>query len=312
MRMNCQSSEKMESLDMGSAYSLELVEVNRSSRYAAAMQLPQFQVHADLENLHWWFLGRRKIFRALLHAACSPSPEKVFLDVGCGTGGNTAAFAKDYRCIGIDPIPEAVAFAKQRFPGVEFRQGYAPEDCADLMATADIVLLADVLEHIEDDFLLVSKILASMKPGGHLLMMAPADPSLWSAHDRGFEHYRRYTLPRLRMLWEGFPVEERVVSYCNSRLYPLAKIARMVARMKGSALGPNDTDLSLPFSLLNQFFAKTFAGESKRLLAVLQGRGTPYRYGVSVMALLRRTEGNIVPRAWPEGFPKDARPWMAP
>lgn len=274
------------------------------------MQLPQFQVHADLENRHWWFLGRRSIFKELLHAVCPPSPSRLLVDVGCGTGGNTAAFAGEYRCIGIDPIAEAVTSARDRFSGVEFRQGYAPEDFPELMHEADIVLLADVLEHIEDDFLLVSKLLASMKPGAHLLLMAPADPTLWSAHDRGFEHYRRYTLARLRMLWEGLPVEERVVSYCNSRLYPLAKFARMIARIKGSALGPNDTDLSLPPAPVNALFAAVFRGEKSRVLRVLHKKGLPYNYGVSVLALLKRKHGEMAVRKWPQGMAKDPRPWM--
>lgn len=51
------------------------------------MQLPQFQVHADLEERHWWFLGRRAIFRALLTQAVPPSRDRLILDVGCGTGG---------------------------------------------------------------------------------------------------------------------------------------------------------------------------------------------------------------------------------
>jgi hypothetical protein len=172
------------------------------------------------------------------------------------------------------------------------------------------VLLTDVLEHIEDDFLLVSKLLGSMKPGAYLLLMAPADPALWSAHDRGFEHYRRYTIARLRMLWEGLPVEERVVSYCNSRLYTLAKLARMIARIKGSALGPSDTDLSLPPAPVNAFFAEIFRGEKKRLLRVLHKKGVPYRHGVSVLALLERKHGGIAARKWPDGMPKDPSPWM--
>ena len=308
MRMKCQSSVKMLSLDM-------------FLLYTSSVQLPQFLVHADLENRHWWFLGRRSIFRTLLHHVCPPGQwavrtglpgkAKLLLDVGCGTGGNTAEFSKDYHCIGIETVAEAVKFARDRFPSVEFHKGFAPEDCMELMAKADIVLLADVLEHIEDDFLLVSKVLGAMKPSAHLLLIAPADPGLWSAHDRGFEHYRRYTTQRLRMLWEGLPVEERVVSYCNSRLYPVAKLARAVARFKGSALGPNETDLSLPPSFLNTLFTKIFAGERKRLLRVAQGRGSPYRHGVSVIAMLRRGEGEIAPRGWPEGMAKDARPWMS-
>lgn len=274
------------------------------------MQLPQFILHADLENRHWWFLGRRAIFTALLHAVCLPSQERILVDVGCGTGGNTEVFSRDYRCIGIDPIAKAIQFARERFQGPEFRQGHAPGDFPDLMKEADIVLLADVLEHVEDDFHMISSLLASMKPGAHLLIMAPADPSLWSAHDRGFEHYRRYTLSRLRATWRDLPVEERVVSYCNARLYVLAKVARLIARLKGSALGPHDTDLSLPCDLLNALFRRVFAGEHKRLLRVLEGKALPYRSGVSVIALLKRLPGECVVRSRPKDVRADPRPWM--
>ncbi|MDD5041378.1 MAG: hypothetical protein PHX87_02210 [Candidatus Peribacteraceae bacterium] len=73
---------------------------------------------------------------------------------------------------------------------------------------SDAVLFLDVLEHVQDDFALVSQLLAGMKPGAYLFIAAPGDPKLWGPHDRGFEHERRYSLPRFRMLWEGLPVEE--------------------------------------------------------------------------------------------------------
>ena len=224
--------------------------------YHLPMQLPQFQVHAEVEDKHWWFLARREILRTVLHKIALPSKEKMILDVGCGTGGNTNALSDEYHCIGIDPIPEAIQFAMDRYPQVTFTCGYAPEDVPVEMASADVVLLMDVLEHIEDDFFFVSSLLSYMKPGAHLVCMAPADPTLWSAHDKGFEHYRRYTTDRLRLLWKDLPVQERLVSYCNSRLYPLVKLARL----RKKALGPNDTDLSLPAQPINQVFQWIFRG----------------------------------------------------
>ncbi|MDD5102913.1 MAG: class I SAM-dependent methyltransferase [Candidatus Peribacteraceae bacterium] len=273
------------------------------------MQLPQFQVHVDLEERHWWFLGRRAIVRTLLKRVVPPSRERLILDVGCGTGGNTAAFASQYTCVGIDPSSDAIAFARQRFPGIEFRQGFAPQDCRDLLRQADVVFFLDVLEHVREDFALVSQLLAGMKSGAYLFMTAPGDPDLWGPHDRGFEHERRYNLSRFRMLWEGLPVEECVCSALNARLYPIAKLSRLFSRFRGKALGPGQTDLSLPSAPVNALLYRIFAGEVKRILRAWQG-GRPYRHGVSVFAVLKRGAQEVIPRTRPADLPLDPRPWM--
>lgn len=253
------------------------------------MQLPQFQVHARIEQAHWWFLARRSIMRAVMRRVLPPARDKLVIDVGCGTGGNTAAVARDYRCIGIDPIPEAIAFARERFPGLDFRCGYAPQDLPDDFGRADFILLMDVLEHVEDDRAIVQSLIAAMKPGAFLLMMAPADPSLSGQHDKGFEHYRRYTSETFRRTWAGAKIEEVMVSHSNARLYPAIKLARAVSRVLGRSFGPANTDLGLPPKPVNALLRTIFAGEARRLLGVIDERARPYRRGVSVLALLRRT-----------------------
>ncbi|PIR53201.1 hypothetical protein COU76_02395 [Candidatus Peregrinibacteria bacterium CG10_big_fil_rev_8_21_14_0_10_49_10] len=252
------------------------------------MQLPQFQIHAAIEEKHWWFTARREVFRALLQEVLPPSKETLLLDIGCGTGGNTAAFAQDYRCIGIDPIPEAVTFAKQRFPDCAFICGMVPDDVREKVQKADTVILLDVLEHVEDDRTLAAELTSAVKPGAYLLFVAPADMSLWSPHDEGFEHFRRYDLEGFRALWTNLPVEEVLVSYCNTRLYPVVKMLRLLSRFTGRAWGPSDTDLSVPWRPVNALLHWVFAGEKKHLLRVLHKKSRPYRRGVSVLALLKK------------------------
>jgi len=275
------------------------------------MQLPQFQVHEELEEHYWWFLARRTILRQILHRISKPHSGSLILDVGCGTGGNTKAFADEYNCIGVDPIRIAIESARDRFPGLQFIVGYAPEDVRDHLAKADIVLLMDVLEHVEDDFALVSKLLAAMKSGAHLILMAPADYALWGPHDRGFEHFRRYDEKRLRMLWDGLAVTERVVSYCNSRLYWPVRLARALSRKRGKSLGAADTDVSLPPRFVNKILYWIFASEARRFAKMFDGAcAKGFAYGVSMFAVIRRDDGAIIPRSWPAGLPKDPRPWM--
>ncbi|OGJ56326.1 hypothetical protein A3D88_01550 [Candidatus Peribacteria bacterium RIFCSPHIGHO2_02_FULL_52_16] len=246
------------------------------------MQLPQFQVLAAIEERHWWFLGRQTIFRSLLQSIVPPHTGKKLIDVGCGTGGNTAAFASEYECIGIDPVPAAIAFAKERFPQCAFLTGMAPWDVPKEMHEADIVLLADVLEHVKEDRMLVADLVHAMKPRAILLMIAPADMKLWSPHDRGFDHYRRYDLESARFLWKNLPVTEHVCTYCNARLYWPIRIVRTLARFFGRSLGPADTDLSLPPAPINFLLRKIFESEAKRIVS--KGFG----HGVSFIALLQK------------------------
>ncbi|HEY2251089.1 MAG TPA: class I SAM-dependent methyltransferase, partial [Planctomycetaceae bacterium] len=87
------------------------------------MQSAQFQLHAEIEERHWWFVARRRILRAIVEQLVPPSSEATVIDVGCGTGANLASLAADYRCIGVDTSSEAIRLARKRFPAVRFIRG---------------------------------------------------------------------------------------------------------------------------------------------------------------------------------------------
>jgi SAM-dependent methyltransferase len=269
------------------------------------MKSAQFQLHAEIEERHWWFVARRRILRALVHEILPPSRETTLIDVGCGTGANLAALADEYRCIGIDTSPEAIRLAKQRFTAIQFIQGFAPADLGDLIEAARLVMLMDVLEHVPDDFRLFSLISAAVKPGTYILVTVPADQRLWNRHDESFGHYRRYGRERLTKLWDGLPLKPLLVSHYNSRLYPLVKTVRTVNRWRGEVAGVAGTDFKLPARPLNQLLESTFAGEAHRLCKTLHGRRSGYRKGVSLIALLRRDAGTISVRNKPVSIAPD-------
>lgn len=243
--------------------------------------------------------------RSLIHASVPRGSGATVIDVGCGTGANIAALAKDYRCIGLDPSANAVALARERYPSVRFIHGRAPADIADDAAGASMFLLMDVLEHVSDDFLLLSSVLAASSPGAHVLITVPADASLWSRHDVSFGHYRRYDGNRLASLWHGLPVTARLFSHFNARLYPLVKIARTLGARLGRTSGMADTDLRRPPAPINAVLEHMFAGESRRLLLAMDTGSPGYGRGVSLVALLRRESGTIEPRFRPPQAPAD-------
>lgn len=270
------------------------------------MKTELFELHAQMEERHWWFTGRRRIMRALVREVVPPGTGALVVDVGCGTGANLAALADEYRCVGIDTSAEAIELAARRFHGIEFIHGFAPGDLGSHAADAKLSLLMDVLEHVEDDFLLLSRLLAASSPGAHFLITVPANEALWSEHDVSFGHYRRYDRARLEALWSGLPVTPRLVSYFNARLYPVVRAVRAVSRLRGRAGGAAGTDLALPAAPINRALERAFAGEARRLVERLHGRRSRgYRAGVSLIALVRREAGEITPRARPQHVPAD-------
>ena len=264
-----------------------------------------FELQASLEESHWWFLGRRSILKSLVAAILPPHTGGTVIDIGCGTGGNIAAMTEGYRCVGLEPAPAALSLARRRYPSVQFVAGGDPALVAESATPRTVILLTDVLEHVPDDFLLFSQVLAIMPAGSHLLLTVPANPALWSPHDVALAHYRRYVVARLRLVWRDLPVRERLVTPFNARLYPLVRLRRAFAALSGESSGSRGTDLSLPPAPLNRFLAKVFAGERMALVRALPNAATPFRTGVSLLALLERQPGEVVARTRPPDVPPD-------
>lgn len=263
-----------------------------------------FRLHARIEGRHWWFAGRRRVLRTLGEAVLPPGGGMV-VDVGCGTGANIAAFADRHRAVGVDPSVEGIRLARERFPGARFLEGAIPGAGDEAAAAADLVLMTDVIEHVPDDFHLTSSVLSLMKPGGHLVVTVPAHPELWSVHDVTFGHFRRYTIDRLRAVWRGLPVTERLVSHYNARLFPLIRLIRGVGARVGRAAGQAGTDLRTPPAPLNRALAALFGGEAARLAAALETGAPGYADGLSLIAVLRREEGELRPRSRGPDVPAD-------
>ena len=256
------------------------------------MDAAQFETHAAHEETHWWFVARRQILRdVLLQLAPEGSP---LLDVGCGTGANAAWFAEKFPTTGIDVSRFAIQLAKRRFESVRFECGTIESLDHETRQAVRLVTMLDVLEHVPDDFQVFSELVSYLSPGTHLVITVPANPVLWSPHDEALGHYRRYTPDRLSPVWQGLPVETRLLTHFNARLYPPIRLVRALTRKRSRGLGQEGTDLALPPAPLNSFLQRLFAGESKRIVRSLQQSGAGgYRRGVSLLAVLTRTEGSV-------------------
>lgn len=73
----------------------------------------------------------------------------------------------------------------------------------DWSGDVDYVLCQNVLEHIEDDQGAMRAMAASLRPGGRLTILVPANPRLYGQLDQVYGHYRRYTKSHLAELARG-------------------------------------------------------------------------------------------------------------
>jgi SAM-dependent methyltransferase len=251
------------------------------------MRSDLYDVHHQLENTHWWFTARRRIVLGLLRRMLPemhvPAGAEVRVaDIGCGTGGMLRHLTEFGSVTGVDPSPEAVAYAKA--PGVDVRHGSLPDG---LPFRPDerfhVVTMLDVLEHVEDDVAALRAVHGCMEPAGRLLLTVPAGQFLWSGHDVVNHHFRRYSRRVLadRLRAAGFRI--RYLSYYNSILFlPIAGV-RLLHRL--TAADGGDHDVRMPAGPVNAMLHRVFAAE--RL--VLGSLRLPF--GISLIAVAS-PEGN--------------------
>jgi SAM-dependent methyltransferase len=128
------------------------------------------------------------------------------LEVGAGIGTNIELYATDRVVTWIGVEPDAglaeqarLALARSRFAG----SGKIVTGALAALGPAEVfetILYIDVLEHIEDDSAELARAAAHLSSGGHLIVLAPAHQSLYSAFDRAIGHFRRYNLQNLTKL----------------------------------------------------------------------------------------------------------------
>jgi SAM-dependent methyltransferase len=175
---------------------------------------------AALEDNHWWYAGRRAMLRSLLSGV---APGRA-LDVGAGSGGNTAMLAAlGWSVIALEHSPAAAELAQGR--GLEVVRGDATRlPFAD--DSFDLVMSTDMWEHIDDDLTVARETFRVCRPGGLILIAVPAGMDLWSGHDVALGHVRRYERDQLVALVErvGFRVHD--TSGWNVLLRPVARVRR--------------------------------------------------------------------------------------
>lgn len=150
-----------------------------------------------------------------------PSPGTV-LDVGAGAGFFSRHLLERGagQAICVDPGYEADRDTQHAGRPLLFRR-FAPDQ------PADLVLMMDVLEHVDDDVGLAADYIQAARPGTRVVVTVPAFAWMWSAHDDFLEHRRRYTLPAVQAVLRHAGLRVDGGRYLYGLLLPLAAATRL-------------------------------------------------------------------------------------
>lgn len=238
------------------------------------MRESAYREHYEVEDRHWWYLGRWAVVEALL-AKAELLPRPRILDAGCGTGGNLRKFGRLGIASGVEPSAEAVGFCHER--GLERVQQAGLEALPFENGSFDLVAATDVVEHVAAEEQALRELHRVTVPGGVMLLTVPAYMWLWSAEDVNLHHHRRYTKPRLVQAVRKAGWGPIFATYFNTLLLPPIAVAKKLPRRGGSGdfdrtPAALDGPLSLPM----------------RLEARLIRAGVPLPAGVSIGILCRR------------------------
>lgn len=145
-----------------------------------------------------------------------PELGRRVLEIGSGIGNFTELLADREAVIAIDSEPGCIELLKSRCPNVHaFAFDAGSESLNDLAKfRPDSCVLLNVLEHIEDDQGTVQRIASILPPGGRIVLLAPAFPSLYGPIDRNLGHYRRYSRAGIHQLAAGLKI--RRLRYVNA------------------------------------------------------------------------------------------------
>jgi len=244
---------------------------------------PEFyEEYNRIENTHWWFLGRRRIFLRLLRRYVMPQETALILDVGCGTGTTLGYLSPYGRGVGVDIERSALDYTRRR--GISRVVQSAASSLAFGDDTFDLICALDVLEHVDDDSRAWHECYRTCKPGGLALITVPAYRFLWGRQDEISCHRRRYVASdvRQRAAEAGFSI--RRLTYFNTLLFPVIVAIRLFRRWRGPRPGEtltSDFSMTQP-GLVNDLLAAILAGESLLL------RYLDLPFGVSILCIAEK------------------------
>ena len=244
------------------------------------MRPVNYEVMFDVEDDHWWFVGRRAIVFALIDDALQKSDavsRRIILDIGCGTGATMDHLKRYGEVQGIDLSELPLRFSRKRGHSRVMLASATELPFAD--NSFDLLTALDVIEHLDDDVRGLGEIRRVLKPGAPAVFFVPAFQALWGPNDDQSGHKRRYRLAGLKSAATAAGLTIEHISYANIAMFLPIWVGRKILQLFGRE---EQAENRINNPLINKLLSRIFTSEA----GWLRRRSLPF--GVSIVCVVRK------------------------
>lgn len=164
------------------------------------MDLVEIKVHqAATDKRHPWETARFDFFIKKMSQYIDFNGAITIMDVGCGDAYFIATLKKQFpniNCMGVDInfTEEIKNTLKSTYSDVNLSLYSTVQEAKSHHEKVDLILLMDVIEHIEDDISFLQQEIAPVMEADncYTFITVPAYQALFTNHDVFLGHYRRY------------------------------------------------------------------------------------------------------------------------
>jgi 2-polyprenyl-3-methyl-5-hydroxy-6-metoxy-1,4-benzoquinol methylase len=231
--------------------------------------------YRDLYERHWWWRARTEFIVEKLRRLRFGQEKATILDVGCGDGLFFGRLAEFGDVEGVEPCAELVRDQNPHRDrifvgpfGAAFRPG----------KQYSLILMLDVLEHLEDPVAALQRVASLLEPGGKLLATVPSFEVLWTNQDVINHHFMRYTKRTFRKIARHTglrTIEERYFYYWTCPVKLGLGVAERVFR-----LPPKPPEI--PSTFINETLYRLSRAEHKIFDAI------PMPFGSSLLVVAEK------------------------
>lgn len=244
-----------------------------------------FDVTAEVESRSFWCRTRNRVLTQVFQRFTDHSRPLDVLEIGCGIGGVIGALRRipNLRLTGSEIYIQGLKYARKKMPDVNFIQ----LDATDIpfRDSFDVVGAFDVLEHIDQDELVMRQVRDALRPEGLIIVTVPQYQWMWSRLDELVHHKRRYSRAEMVGKLQRAGFEVLYTTSFVTTLFPFMWLSRL--RDRGQAPSSDETAdfsdrVSLPGPLNTVFDWMMRIDETALKL------GATLPFGGSLLAVARR------------------------
>ena len=237
------------------------------------MRKEVYKRHIENFSQHWWFQARKQIIDGIIFKFIKKKKLNI-LDFGSGSGVNLKMLSKYGKVNIYEPHRKTKNYLKKNYKNKKKFKVLNHINNNKF----DLIILADVLEHLKNDKKELLKLKKCLNKKGLILITVPAYKFLFSKKDEILGHYRRYNKEEIKKLFKNFnPIK---LTYFNFLLFIPISISIII--LKILRINFIDEVEKMPNRIINKLLFIIFILEKK----IIRNFNLPF--GISLLGLFEK------------------------